>query len=139
MTNGWVVVANVGKPVAGLFNHHCLFKPTKHEFSWITLSTFELSSLLQKKKNSLTILPPILPHDHSSPHGLMVQDGNGAAQGVLRQGGGLLDSLHGHLQGERHPPLHQPPVPAAGPRKSSGLPAESRRWWWGAAWIMMWG
>jgi hypothetical protein len=75
-------------------------------------SPFQPSKCLPFSKTSLTIIPifPISPNLSLSnyPH-LMVQDGNGAAQGVLRQRGGILDSLHRHFQGERHPP----PVPAA--------------------------
>ena len=59
---------------------------------------------------------------------LMIQDGNGAAQGMLRQGGCLLNALQGHLQGERHQD-----DPAAGRPELSGFrcfqlsPSQGRR------------
>ena len=126
----WVVVTNFGKCVVGVFNNQCRFKPTKYELSSITLSAFEMFSLLQDQLDHY----PHLPHPNfylsNYPH-LMVQDGNGAAQGVLRQRGGILDSLHRHFQGERHPP----PVPAAPQRQNRGeaaqvFPLEPDGGWW---------
>ena len=132
MANAWVVVTNFGKCVVGVFNNQCRFKPTKYEFSSITLSTFEMSSLLQDQLDHY----PHLPHLSQSfsiklspPDGPRRQWRSARRAPTKRRHPGFPSSPFSGRTSSTAGPRSS----AAGPRRScSGLPAGANFggcWW----------
>ena len=81
-----------------------------HDALWEGRGRDELQGLGAQRRGQEPVELQEALFDVLGPGLEVVQDGHHAPQAVLRDGGGLLDPLQGHLQGKGHNPDGSPPL-----------------------------